>query len=344
MNVVRITLPSHRTGADGSMEKPCSVGCLNGFWSNISKRAWWKDPNSNGFHPCIQVIAERESTSYMERLDVYEAQERAQLETSGAIKPQRAKRTPKEKAKVRRTVSTTDPDAGMLNRPGKPEGMHYLSHQSVDAAHGIVVDVAVTPGNANDSEPYLERTEYMCNHLGLDIKKTGADSAYGSSLICRTLEDMGIELYTPKATGGVNYKVAFTRKDFTYQQDNDCFICPSGKKLTLRNLEREHYNICQTYRADRKDCGAYPKLGQCVSDSHRSRSLRVNIFEPAVKKLRERDGTPLHRQIWCEGSFAAQKARHNLRCLYRRGLEAAEEHCLLSAMALNLKRMVSCLG
>lgn len=50
------------------------------------------------------------------------------------------------------------------------------------------------------------------------------------------------------------------------------------------------------------------------------------------------------RQIWCEGSFAAQKARHNLRCLYRRGLEAAEEHCLLSAMALNLKRMVSCLG
>ncbi|MDM8134251.1 transposase [[Clostridium] symbiosum] len=86
------------------------------------------------------------------------------------------------------------------------------------------------------------------------------------------------------------------------------------------------------------------------SDSHRSRSLRVNIFESAVKKLRERDGTPLHRhvlklrQIWCEGSFAAQKPRHNLRCLYRRGLEAAEEHCLLSAMALNLKRMVKCLG
>jgi len=210
-------------------------------------------------------MVERESTSYMERLDVYEARERAQLDSSGAIKPQCAKRTPKEKSKVQRTVSATDPDAGMLNRPGKPKGMHYLSHQSVDAAHGIVVDVAVTAGNANDSEPYLERIEYMRNHLGLNIKKTGAGSAYGASLICQTLEDMGIELCTPKATGGVNYKVAFTRKDFIYQQANDCFICPVEKNLTLRSLEREHYNICRTYRADRKDCGACPMLSQCVA-------------------------------------------------------------------------------
>ena len=50
------------------------------------------------------------------------------------------------------------------------------------------------------------------------------------------------------------------------------------------------------------------------------------------------------RQIWCEGSFAAQKWKHNLRRLFRRGLEAAEDHCLLSATALNLKRMVKCLG
>ncbi len=46
------------------------------------------------------------------------------------------------------------------------------------------------------------------------------------------------------------------------------------------------------------------------------------------------------RQIWCEGTFAAQKWGHNLTRLLRRGLEAAEDHCLLSAAALNLKRMI----
>lgn len=298
----------------------------------------------------IQVQTEREAGHYMERLDVYEAQERKRLENSGAIKPQRKGRGNAERPKVEKTVSTTDPDAGMPRRPGKPVGMHYLSHQSVDAAHGIVVDMAVTPGNVNDSEPNLDRIAYMRGHLGLDIKAAGADSAYGTSLICRAMEDMDIRLYTPGATGGVHYKVEFTREAFVYDEHRDCFTCPVGKELTLRSLEREHFNICRTYRADRKDCRCCPMLSRCVSDSQRSRTIRGNIFEDAVKRQREADGTPIHRrilnvrQIWCEGSFAAQKSMHNLTRLFRRGLEAAEDHCLLSAMALNLKRMVKCLG
>jgi len=87
-----------------------------------------------------------------------------------------------------------------------------------------------------------------------------------------------------------------------------------------------------------------------MTASQPCRRIQVNIFEDAVKKNHKGDGTPEHkavlnlRQIWCEGTFAAQKARHNLRRLFRRGLEAAEDHCLLSATALNLKRMVKCLG
>ena len=228
--------------------------------------------------------------------------------------------------------------------------MHNLSHQSVDAAHGIIVDVAVTPGNANDSEPYLKRIEYMCRHLGLKMKAAGTDSAYSGSLVCQRLNELGIRLYPPKPTGGATYRVAFKKKDFKFQKEEDCFLCPVGKKVTLRSLEREEFNICRIYRADRKDCQACPMLSQCVSKSHKSRTIRVNIFEGAVKKQRKRDGTPLHRQIlkqrqiWCEGSFAAQKAHHNLSRLFRRGVEAVEEHCLLSAMALNLKRMVKCMG
>nr|WP_243112505.1 transposase [Caproiciproducens sp. NJN-50] len=302
------------------------------------------------FKANTKVLAQRETTDYMERLDQYEAEERARLESSGAIKPQRAGREKKESEKVQKTVSTTDPDAEMLQRPGKPEGMHYLDHQSVDAAHGIVVDVAVTPGNVNDSEPYLGRIEYMRKHLGLDIQAAGADSAYGTSMIYRAMDDMGIWLYTPAATGGATYKVEFRRENFQYDAEKDCFICPAGKQLTLRNLEREHYNVCRVYRAEKKNCRACPMLSKCVSGSHQSRAIRKNIFEESVKKQRDTDGTFTHkhilslRQIWCEGSFAAQKWMHNLRRLFRRGIEAAEDHCLLSATALNLKRMVKCLG
>ena len=298
----------------------------------------------------IKVLVERETTDYMERLDRYEAAERIRLEEGGSIKPQRARRKQKATQPVEKTVSGTDPDAGMLKRPGKPEGMHYLSHQSVDSANGIVVDVVVTPGNTGDSEPYLGRIEHMREHLGLDIQLAGADGAYGTSMVYQAMEDMGIQLHTPMGSRSKTYKVELRREDFRYDEEQDCFICPMGERLPLCSLEREQFNICRVYRASRKSCRNCPMLEKCVSDSHRSRTIRVNIFEGAVKRQREMDGTPTHehilalRQIWCEGSFAAQKWGHNLRRLTRRGKEAAESHCLLSATALNLKRMVRCLG
>jgi transposase len=298
-----------------------------------------------------KAMVERETADYVRRLDEYEVAERERLEAAGAIKPQREPRRGKTPELVERTVSSTDPDAGMLRRPGKPEGMHYLDHESVDAKNGIIVDVAVTPGNSGDSEPYLGRMEYIREHLGLDVEIAGADSAYGTSLICQAMEDMGIRLYTPgTTTGGATYKVKLTRDDFEYNAEKDCFICPMGKELPLRSLERERHNICRVYRASRKDCRSCPMLKDCVAGSQSSRSLRVNIFEEAVKRQRQNDGAPERkrildlRQIWCEGTFAAQKWMHNLRRLFRRGLEAAEDHCLLSAMALNMKRMVKCLG
>ena len=298
----------------------------------------------------MKVEVEWETTDYMRRLDAAEAEERQRLEQAGKIKPQRKSRASKGTERREKMICATDPDAGMLNRPGKPKGPHYLSHQSIDPSHGIIVDTAVTSGSANDSTPYLGRIEYIRSHFGLPIQTAGADSAYGTTLIFKSLEDMNIQLYTPGTPGGTTYQVELTRDDFLYDEKADQFICPQGKRLPLRSLERTEHNICRVYRAERTDCQACPLYSQCVASSHYSRTLRVNIFEAAAKRQQSggRHSERRHilnlRQIWCEGAFAAQKARHNLRQLFRRGIEAAEDHCLLSATAFNLKRMVRCLG
>lgn len=298
-----------------------------------------------------RVQVEREAAWYMERLDRYEAMEREKLESAGKIRSKRARHTkPVEPKPVEKTVSATDPDAGFLKRPGKPEGMHYLDHQSVDAKNGIIVDVAVTPGNVTDATPYLERIEYMREHLGLPIEAVGADSAYDVSLVHQELTAKGIRMFTPANEGIPTYKAELTKADFLYDEENDAFICPRNVRLSLRCLQRLENNVCREYSCTPKDCRECPKRKQCLSPSQKSRRIKVNIFEDAVKRNHAADGTPQHkaildlRQIWCEGTFAAQKARHNLRRLFRRGLEAAEDHCLLSATALNLKRMVKCLG
>ena len=46
------------------------------------------------------------------------------------------------------------------------------------------------------------------------------------------------------------------------------------------------------------------------------------------------------RKIWAEGTFSVLKREHNLKRIHKRGIIRAEEECLFSAMALNLKRLV----
>jgi transposase len=298
-----------------------------------------------------KVLVEKEAEWYIERLDRHEVLAREELESEGKIKPKReSRKSKKEPESAEKTVSSTDPGAGMLNRPGKPEGMHYLDHQSIDAKNGIIVNVAVTPGNVTDAAPYLDRIDYIREHIGLDVKQAGADSAYDVSLVHQELSERDIQLITPINNETPNYKVELQKTDFTYNEKDDVFICPMGKQLPLRRLQRSESNISREYRADCKDCKGCPIRDKCLSAGQPCRRIQVNIFEDAVRENHRGDGTPEHRavlalrQIWCEGTFAAQKARHNLRRLYRRGLEAAEDHCLLSATAVNLKRMVRCLG
>lgn len=103
---------------------------------------------------------------------------------------------------------------------------------------------------------------------------------------------MGITFYTPGVSGGTTSKVELTREAFDYDAETERFICPTGKGLPLRSLERGNFNVCRVYRAAPKDCISCPIASRCVSSSHRSRTIRVNIFEKAVQRHRQTEGTP----------------------------------------------------
>ncbi|MCL2436684.1 MAG: IS1182 family transposase [Clostridiales bacterium] len=299
----------------------------------------------------IKVVVEKEAAYYMGRLDKYEAAEREKLESEGKIMPKKPGDKQDAPPKlIERRVSTTDPDAGFLKRPGKPLGMHYLDHQSIDAKKGIIVDVTVTRGNVSDVAPYLDRIDYIRENIGLQVEAVGVDSVYDVGLVHQELSDKNIEVYTPKLKEEFNYKSEFTRLDFQYNQEDDEFICPAGNALPLKRLQRIEGNVSRIYEMKTRTCSRCSLREKCLSPGRTQRQIAVSIFDAAFRRNHEKDETPEHkrildlRQIWCEGTFAAQKARHNLRFLYRRGLEAAEEHCLMAAMAINLKRLVKSMG
>jgi len=287
--------------------------------------------------------------AYWERLDAYEEEGRNELERRRGKKlrprKQRTKSLKKGGRRSHKRVSRTDPEAGHMNRPGKPVGPHYLSHQTLDTDHGIILDVTVTPGDVNDAVPYLNQMEYIHKNV-IPIQTSTADAAYDFSLAHRVLDDMGISFFVrPQARP--NYSQATLQPDcFQYDEEHDIYICPNQKTLHLAFLLRGPSGLSLEYRPDKQDCLACSLQEQCMTGKHRVRMVGHSYFRPSVEKNFSRQNEPEYadalrkRQIWCEGTFSAQKRAHNLRYLLRRGLEAAEDHCLLSATAMNLKRMI----
>ena len=267
---------------------------------------------------------EEVTNEYLKELDQYEETVRSQLESEGKIKPARCRKRKEKIETVRRRVSSTGPESGYYKRKGKAEGMHYLSHETVDSKNGITIDVAATAGNVNGSQPYIERLDYIGETIGLKIQAACADSGYDTNLINQQLSERNIDFYTPKRTEQKRGTTEFQRKDFQYDEKDDRFICPGGKALPLHRLNRTMNTVTKEYRCPKTECKDCPFRNRCIGEKGSDKRIQVNIFEDVVKKNHEKDGTETHakvlllRQIWSEGSFAAQKSRHNLKFLYRR--------------------------
>ena len=140
----------------------------------------------------------------------------------------------------------------------------------------------------------------------------------------------------------------FSEADFIYDRESDTLTCPNACRLIFSNY-RDRLGQ-KRYKASAGECSACPLRSRCISGDAKYRVVERAYFKWASEEQHMRnDGTPGYyealrlRKIYCEGNFSHQKAEHNLRRLRKRGLGKAHEHCLLSATALNLKRMVKLL-
>ena len=245
------------------------------------------------------------------------------------------------------TKSTTDPESGLMNRPGKPNAFCYLNHQTSDAESGIITDVFVTPGNVNDCTPHTSRLETQIDKFGFETEAVCADAGYDNSEVYDAMLRRGIRTYIPKKRKPNNtpsYTEGFEPEAFTYDSEEDVYICPQGKILAYSCYNKKGQK--KRYLAARKDCSNCPCRQQCIGSSKNSRMVERMLHEEARQEQAKNRNTPEYfaalrlRKIWCEGNFSHQKAEHNLRRTYKRGIERVTEQCLLSACAMNLIRLV----
>lgn len=241
--------------------------------------------------------------------------------------------------------STTDPERGYMHRDGKPMGFFYLDHRTVDSRHNIITDTFVTPGNANDVKPYLNRLRYQINKFGFKPFAVGLDAGYNTSPICKYLHDMGINAAMGRRRG-CQQKGKYGKYKFVYFKEWDVYICPERNYLEYVTTNRNGY---REYKCKNDRCANCQRRQECLTDKQKTKSLRRHVWEDYKDEAYIFTHTELGRKLYkrrketIERSFAESKELHGARYCRMRGLAKVEEQCLLTATVQNMKKIANIL-
>jgi len=293
------------------------------------------------------VTVEVKPRDYIKKLDALcEQEDLKKRESSIAKGLQKRGYQTTQKAKTKRVEKNgTDPDCGILSRPGKPEGFYYLSHQSVDGKSGIITDVYVTQANIQDFECYVDRLKHQLGKYRFATKEVGLDGGYDYEEVLKELYDLGIKVYVPpREMERLTSDRIYPPSVFQYDSERDVYICPNACDLKYSSVNKSERK--KVYRASQRDCRCCPLRENCIGGKQKCRTIKMSFFKEALDSQYALYATARYfevqrkRRIYCEGNFGLQKENYNLRQTRKRGNEAVTEHCLCSALALNLKRLV----
>lgn len=251
------------------------------------------------------------------------------------------KRRRSRKATYLRKRSTTDPDATVFYRYGVGTSLSYKAHVAADTS-GVITAVAVSPSADHDTTKLPELLENHEKNIGTPPALAG-DAHYGSNEALTYLHEKGIKAAVPY-TGKRKEKGRFPKEAFSYDEDKDQFTCPEGKVLRRKSTNRGR--DLANYLANPEDCASCSVRTECMGTSKAASRMVTRGFgagfEEAAKFSSSAEGKRLSflRHTVIEGLFGEAKTFHGMSRAKMRGLDNVEIQLLLTATALNLKRLV----
>jgi transposase len=240
-------------------------------------------------------------------------------------------------------VSTTDPDATLMQDKGGGSHLGYHTHYVVDGGKSrIILAALVTPSEVMENQPVLDllwRTRFRWK---LHPRQFTGDTTYGTAENIVALEEQQIRAYVPLPDFDQRTKF-FGQRDFRYDAERDVYICPNGEELHYAaSSSTEDY---RRYWAKAKVCNACPLKAQCTTSS-RGRRLSRHVAEAYFERVRTYHMTEAYkkairkRSVWVEPLFAEGKQWHGMRRYRLRRLWRVNCEALMRAAGQNLKRLL----
>lgn len=299
-------------------------------------------------------------------------------EVKAALQEMDAGRKAKGRGDKPAQIPKTDTDARIL--PNKEGGYapNYTPMAVTETENGFIVGADVLMGNV-EHKHLVPMAEQVRADYGEDVRALLADGTFGTGENLRACESADIELLSPLSEPDATDNPAvredltqpvaqeqvdqlpimpqtkrFDRSAFVYDEAEDCYHCPQGKRL---DLERRH----TTKRNDKPvelsiyrchACEGCPLVAKCKTDpnSPKGRSVTHDEYEPERRRHRtrmqdeERQSRYAKRLHFGEAQFAALKAALGMRRFLLRGLEGVQSEWMWACTAFNMKKLLGIVG
>jgi hypothetical protein len=242
--------------------------------------------------------------------------------------------------------SPVDPDARIAVKPGKRRQLCYFNQLAVDTAHHVIVHTQADLSDQKDSQclpRILQETKERLNFFELGLKALLADGAYCSGENYALLEKHNIQAYIP-----VHGTYKGGPEGFTYDKEEDCWVCPQGKKATFRKIKRSAQDSLQRqYFTSRSDCKGCPLKDSCLGKKQKEKKIDITYYrdeyERAIERLDSRRARWLKkkRSSTVEPVFGTLINYMGLSKINTRGILSADKKMLMGACAYNLKKWLN---
>lgn len=293
-----------------------------------------EQPKDRNLKKAVQKLEK----DYLPRLEKYEEQEK--------------------KLAGRNSYSKTDEDATFMRMKEDQRNPHAWSKPAYNVQLGtenqFIVGFSVHQ-QTNDGVCLKPHLAEVAQYVGRLPENWVGDSAYGTEENLSYAEETSSSAYLKYASFHQESKAKyrddpFRAENFTYDAENDCFICPDGRQLLFEyNLIRETYNGFPIHRSHYVclDCAGCALKAQCTRGTgNRHIALSWNYWrlkESTRQRLTSEKGVKLRsRRGWeVESVFGLIKYNRKFRRFMLRGLQKVRTELGLLSLAHNIIRLAT---
>lgn len=271
-------------------------------------------------------------------------------------------RAPKSK------IPLTDQDSYILKNKEGGFAPNYTPVAAVDVETGTILSAQV-PVASSEESTVMPAVDDIQNFTKMKPEKILFDKSFASGKNLHELDKYGIESYS--SAGKTNSNNPAERKllaepvntslwdqlpstktgkilteAFIYDQGNDCYWCPMGKKLELFcKTKRKEKTGIKRYRYT--SCEGCPLQKRCISGKNANRTITCDKYSESrlnlVKRMAQKTAPSIYskRAPVSEGVFAQIKGSMGIRKFLTRGMKKVRTEWLWICTAYNINKLLS---